>query len=258
METVNLEVQDKIAKLTITREKALNAINSQVLTDLESAITQIENDDKIRTVIITGAGEKSFVAGADISEMVKLSPLEAREFLTRGQRLLDRIEQLKPITIARINGYALGGGLELALACDIRVASDNALVGLPEVSLGLIPSFGGTQRLTRVLGSGTAKYLILLGKRLDAETAFKLGIVNEVVPKEELDRSVDNIVKTLLKMAPIALTAAKNAIYMATQTDMISGQELEVNYAAMCFSTDDLREGMNAFLEKRKADFKGK
>ncbi|RMG33750.1 MAG: hypothetical protein D6732_11630 [Methanobacteriota archaeon] len=258
METVDLTIEGNIAKLTITREKALNAINSQVLKELGQAIDKIEENRDIRIVIITGSGEKSFVAGADISEMVKLSPMEAREFLTQGQRVLDRIENLKAITVARINGYALGGGLELALACDIRIASDNALIGLPEVSLGLIPSFGGTQRLTRVVGSGNAKYLILLGKRLSAQEALEYGIVNEVVAKEELDKAVDNIVSTLSRMAPIALTAAKHAIYMASQTDLYSGQELEVNYASMCFSTDDLREGMNAFLEKRKPDFQAK
>ncbi len=258
METVILTVENGIAKLTINRGKALNAINSQVLNDLENAIAEIEENESIRTVIITGSGDKSFVAGADISEMVKLSPIEARQFLSRGQRILDRIENLKAITIARINGYALGGGLELALACDIRIASENALLGLPEVGLGLIPSFGGTQRLTRVVGTGNAKYLILLGKRLPAQEALRYGIVNEVVPKEELDNVVGKIIETLSGMAPIALTAAKKAIYMASQTDMATGQELEVNYASMCFSTEDLREGMTAFLEKRKADFKGK
>ncbi len=258
METVNLITEDAVAKVTISRPKALNAINSQVLDELSQIIGQIESDPNVRVVVITGDGDKSFVAGADIAEMSKLTPLEARNFLTRGQRLLDRIENLNAITVARVNGYALGGGLELALACDIRIASENALVGLPEVSLGLIPSFGGTQRLTRVVGSSVSKYLILLGKRLKASEALNYGILNEVVPIGELDSAVDKVIDTLLNMAPVALTAAKNAIYMASQTDMYSGQELEVNYASMCFSTDDLREGMNAFLEKRKAKFTGK
>ena len=222
------------------------------------ALDRVEKAGNIRIMIITGAGNRAFVAGADISEMIKLSPLEAREFLTRGQRVLDRIEQAPYISIAKINGYALGGGMELALACDLRIASENAVVGLPEVGLGLIPSFGGTQRLTRVLGSGRSKYLILLGKRLSASEAMEVGVVHEVHPQEELDSAVSNVVETLQNMAPVALTAAKNAIYMATQTDMIAGLEIEANYASMCFSTEDLREGMNAFLEKRKAVFKGK
>ncbi len=259
MNFINLDIQSDIASITINREKALNALNSDVLKELDQAIDIIEDRiSDIRVLTIRGAGEKSFVAGADISEMVKLSPLEAREFLTYGQRVLDRIELLPIPVIAIVNGYALGGGLELALACDIRLATENAVLGLPEVSLGLIPSFGGTQRLTRAVGTSVAKSMILMGKKIDAKRAYELGLVDDVASFENLDEKLGKMIKTLKKMAPVALHAAKDAIYAASNTDIISGQELEVNYASMCFSTDDLREGMSAFLEKRKAEFTGK
>ena len=259
MNFISLDIQADVASITIQREKALNALNSEVLKELNHAIDTIESQvSKIRVLTIRGAGEKSFVAGADISEMVKLTPLEAREFLTYGQRVLDRIEGLPVPVVAVINGYALGGGLELALACDIRLATENAILGLPEVSLGLIPSFGGTQRLTRAVGSSVAKSMILMGKKIDANRAYELGLVDDVTSFENLGEKLGKIIKTLKKMAPVALHAAKDAIYAASNTDIIGGQELEVNYASMCFSTDDIREGMGAFLEKRRAEFTGK
>jgi len=258
MKYIDFKISENIGSIIITREKALNALNSEVLQELNSTIDLIEEKiSEIRILTIRGAGEKAFVAGADIAEMVRLTPIKAREFLTFGQRVLDRIEQLSIPVIAIVNGYALGGGLELALSCDIRIATENAVLGLPEVSLGLIPSFGGTQRLTRAVGSSVAKSMILLGKKINANRALELGLVSDVCSFAELDERLGKIISTLKKMAPIAIHAAKDAIYAANNMDIISGQELEVNYASMCFSTNDIREGMNAFLEKRKANFNG-
>jgi len=258
MKYVDFKISENVGSIVITREKALNALNSEVLQELNSTIDLIEEKiSEISILTVRGAGEKAFVAGADIAEMVQLTPIKAREFLTFGQRVLDRIEQLPIPVIAIVNGYALGGGLELALSCDIRIATENAVLGLPEVSLGLIPSFGGTQRLTRAVGPSVAKSMILLGKKIGANRALELGLVSDVCGFAELDVRLGKIISTLKKMAPVALHAAKDAIYAANNMDVISGQELEVNYASMCFSTNDLREGMNAFLEKRKANFNG-
>jgi enoyl-CoA hydratase len=259
MEYIKFEIYDQIAKITINRENALNALNSKVLDELDKVIDQAyEKLSDFRVLVITGAGEKSFVAGADISEMVNLNTFEARSFLSNGQRILDRIENFPRPVVALINGFALGGGFELALACDIRIATDNALIGLPEVTLGLIPSFGGTQRLTRVVGSSIAKSMILFGKKIKADKALQLGIIDQIISNESKESELNQVLITLKSMAPKALTAAKYAINAASETDMTNGQMLEVNLASMCFSSADLKEGMTAFLEKRIAEFKDK
>ena len=260
-ETINLEFdkpRPNVATLTFSRPNALNALNSQVSEDLRKAIEMVEENRNLRALIVTGDGDKAFIAGADIAEMVKLTPPQARNFLYTLQHLLNRFERLSIPIIARINGYALGGGLETALACDIRIASENAVLGLPEVTLGLIPAGGGTQRLTRVIGEGRAKNMILLAKRVKAQEALNLGIVTSVVPQTELDAEVDRTLDTLLNLAPVSLGAAKHAIQIASDEKLISGLEIELDEAVRCFQTKDLREGMNAFLEKRKAEFSGK
>ncbi|OLS16840.1 MAG: 3-hydroxypropionyl-coenzyme A dehydratase [Candidatus Heimdallarchaeota archaeon LC_2] len=251
--------RQNVVTLTFDRPDALNALNSQVTEDLKLALSELaDKKSEVRALIITGEGTKSFVAGADISEMVKLTPPEARNFLHELQQTLTKLEELSFPVIAKINGYALGGGLEVALACDIRIASDNALIGLPEVSLGLIPAGGGTQRLTRLIGEGHSKYLIMTGSRLNAEQALQYGIVSKVVPQEKLDEEVDNLLNKISNLAPIAIGSAKIAIQASFNETLNSGLEIELDEAVKCFQTKDLREGMNAFLEKRRAEFTGK
>jgi enoyl-CoA hydratase len=259
--TIKLLLNDpfeKVAKIVINRPDKLNAINSEVIKELDLAINEIEYRKKeIWAVIVTGSGDKAFIAGADIAEMVKLSPPEARYFLYSAQQMLNRLENLPMPVIAAINGTALGGGFELALSCDIRIASDKALIGLPEVSLGIIPSAGGTQRLTRLIGDNS-KYIIMTGKKFSASEALSIGIVNEVVPHEKFDEVVVSLIKKIISLAPIALSAAKKSIRAALDENLRAGLELELDKAVECFQTKDLREGMTAFLEKRKPEFRGK
>ncbi|MHA2169308.1 MAG: enoyl-CoA hydratase/isomerase family protein [Candidatus Kariarchaeaceae archaeon] len=250
---------DNVVTVVFNRPAALNALNSKVITELNTAIDEIEiQTHSLRAIVLTGAGDKAFIAGADISEMVRLSPGEARNFLHSAQSVLNRLEELPVPVIAAINGYAFGGGLEVALACDIRIASENAVVGLPEVSLGLIPAAGGTQRLTRLVGVGQAKYLIMTASRINADEAYRLGIVSKVVPPEELQNEVINTVTGLMKLGPVAIGAAKTSIQASLNENLIGGLEIELAEAVKCFMTKDLREGMTAFLEKRKAEFTGK
>lgn len=259
--TLNLTFDDPlpmVAKIEFDRPEALNALNSTLIGELDMAINEIVfNKDKIRAVVLTGAG-KAFIAGADIAEMVKLSALEARHFLHSAQQALNRLESLPMPTIAMINGFALGGGLETALACDIRIASDKVLVGLPEVSLGIIPSVGGTQRLTNLIGVGLSKLMILTGRNISASKAMEYGIVSSVVPQEQLENELLDILKQILSKAPVAVKLAKESIENALSENLSAGLELELNKGVECFLTDDLREGMNAFLEKRKPEYKGK
>lgn len=260
--TIKLLLNDpfeKVAKIVINRPDKLNALNSEVLKELDLAINEIEyRKEKIWAVIVTGSGDQAFIAGADIAEMVNFTPPEARNFLHFAQQTLNRLENLPMPVIAAINGFALGGGLETALACDIRIASEKALIGLPEVGLGIIPAAGGTQRLTRLVGVGTAKYLILTGAKINASRALSLGIVNEVVPHEKFDEEVAKLVKLILNMGPVALSAAKKSIQTALDENLRAGLELELDKAVECFQTQDIREGMGAFLERRRPEFKGK
>jgi len=261
-ETLELAYNDPIenvATLTLKRPKALNAMNLQMVRELSLAVSDLElKQNELRAVVVTGHGDKAFVAGADISEMVEMSPPEARNFLYSAQQVLNRLEALSLPVIAKINGYALGGGLEIALACDIRIASDNAVVGLPEVSLGLIPAAGGTQRLTKLVGQAVSKYLIMTAKRIPAEEALKYFIVSEVVPKDELDQRIMELLETFNQLGPIAVNAAKQSIEIALSEKLTPGLEIELSNAMECFQSADLREGMTAFLEKRKPNFQGK
>ncbi|MHA2502830.1 MAG: enoyl-CoA hydratase/isomerase family protein [Candidatus Kariarchaeaceae archaeon] len=245
-----------VATLMFSRPKALNAMNSQMITEMETIVSELEGKS-LRALVMTGEGDRAFVAGADIAAMVEMSSPEARSFLYSAQQVLNRFESLPYPVIAKINGYALGGGLEIALACDIRIASSSAVVGLPEVSLGLIPAAGGTQRLTKIVGQGKSKYLIMTGKRLKADEALTLGIVNEVVAPEELDARILTLLDEFSKLGPIAVAAAKRSIEVALSEPLTSGLEIELNNAIECFQSSDLREGMRAFLERRPAEFKG-
>lgn len=250
---------EKAITIVFSREKQLNAMNSLMVKELSTLIDEIDSvKEKYRVLILTGGGAKSFVAGADISEMSNMSPNEAKLFLSSAQNALLKLEKLDLPVIAKINGFALGGGFELALACDIRIASQNALLGLPEVTLGIIPSAGGTQRLTKLVGESIAKYWILTAKRLKAKEAYDFGVVHEVCEPQDLDEYTNKLIEKIIGLAPIALVKAKKSIQSTFWENTIIGYEDELNNAVNCFESDDLREGMNAFLEKRRANFENK
>ncbi len=257
-ELVLLEKTPPLAVITINRPKALNALNSSVLSQLEQTLDQINEDEEVRVVIITGAGEKAFVAGADIAEMSKMSPLEGTNFSRYGQLVFKKIQELKKPVIAAVNGYALGGGSELALSCDFAYASENAKFGLPEVTLGIFPGFGGTQRLPRLIGKGRAKELILTGKMISAQEAYEMGIVNKVVPLDKLMEAVKEVAMQIAKNGPIALAVAKDLVDVGYDIPLDDGCILESRSFGMCCSTEDKKEGMQAFLEKRKPVFTGR
>ena len=250
--------EDGIGILTISRPKALNALNTETVTELNDCVGKIEADESVKVVIITGEGAKSFVAGADIVEMSTKNPVEGRKFGKISQDTFTRIENLPQPVIAAVNGYALGGGCELACACDIRYAAENAKFGQPEVGLGITPGFGGTQRLTRVVGRGHAKELIYTGGMIDAEKAKAIGLVNEVFPQEELMPAAVKLAKKIAKNAPIAVQLSKAAINRGINCDVVTGIAYEAEVFGLCFSTADQKEGMAAFCEKRKATFEGK
>ena len=255
--SIILDKKDGVAKVTINRPKALNALNLEILSELSRAVKDIREDVEVRGVIITGAG-RAFVAGADVSMMVGNSPLEARKVVEMGQRTFMEIENLKKPTIAAINGFALGGGLELALACDLRIASENAKMGLPEVGLGIMPGWGGTQRLPRIVGTGLAKEIILTGDHIDAERAKRIGLVNKVVASDDLDEAAIEMLGRIMSRGPVAIGAAISAINMSLNVDLDSGLAYEQSMFSLCFSTDDSKEGISAFLEKRKPKFRGR
>ena len=251
MSFVKFEKQGNVAVLTIDRPEALNALNSQVLCDLDAAISQVEADDEVRVVVLTGAG-RSFVAGADIGEMVNFSAIDGKKFGVHGGSIFLRLENLSKPVIAAINGFALGGGCELAMACDIRIASEKAKFGQPEVGLGITPGFSGTQRLPRRVGVAKAKELIFSGKQIGAEEAKRIGLVNEVYAAEELLNKAVEMAKSFTANAPIAVKYSKACIDRGMQMDIDNGIALENELFAMCFATEDQKEGMGAFLEKRK------
>jgi enoyl-CoA hydratase len=255
-ENIRLETEDAIAILTIDRPKALNALNSKTLQELESAFTSLPAT--VRALIITGGGDKAFVAGADISEMASIGAAQAREFAALGHRAFQTLEQLPIPTIAAVNGFALGGGCELALACDLIYASEKAKLGLPEVSLGVIPGFGGTQRLTRVVGKMRAKELVFTGERLDAAKAKEIGLVLEVLPADQLLAHCKAVAGKMLKNGPLAISQAKRVIEFGADQDLRAANELERQGFAVLFGSEDQKEGMKAFLEKRPAGFTGK
>lgn len=254
---IKYEVKDKLAVITVNRPQALNALNMDVLDEMTDAFTAIRTDQEVQAVIVTGEG-RSFVAGADIAEMSKLNALEGRYMMEKGHRLMNMIESLPKPVIAAINGFALGGGCELAMACDIRLASEKAKFGQPEVGLGIIPGFGGTQRLSRLVGKGMAKYLILTAGMIDAAEALRIGLVERVLPPDQLAEEAEKTARAIMSKAPVAVATAKNAIDNGYDMDMKSASAYEVQSSVVCFASADKKEGMAAFLEKRPANFSGK
>lgn len=250
MEFVKYEEKDMIGYITISREKALNALNSQVLDELDKTFASVDINT-VRCLILTGAGD-TFVAGADISEMSTLSKLEGEGFGDKGNKVFRKIETFPIPVIAAINGFALGGGCEIAMSCDIRICSDNAVFGQPEVGLGITPGFGGTQRLPRIVGIGMAKQMIYSRKNIDADEALRIGLVNAVYPQAELMANVEKLAKSIASAAPIAVRNSKRAINEGLQVNMDKAIEIEERLFGNCFETDDQIEGMAAFLEKRK------
>ncbi len=251
---LTVETREKIGWVTLSRPKALNALNTETLTELETAIDDFYKNKGILAVVITGDG-KAFVAGADISEMQHMNVGEADAYVQKGHRVFSKIEKLAVPVIAAINGFALGGGCELALACDIRIASEKAKLGLPEVGLGVIPGFGGTQRLSRICGIAKAKELIFSAEMIDAAAAEKIGLVNRVVPPEDLISAVESLAEKIAGNGPIAIRKAKRAINRGFDTDLASGCSYEIEKFGECFLTNQPKEGMSAFLEKRKAEW---
>ena len=250
--------ENKIATITINRPEKLNALNVATIQELHDAFENLEKNPDILAIVLTGSGEKAFVAGADISEFANFSIEEGAHLAAQGQELLfDFVENLKKPVIAAVNGFALGGGLELAMACHFRVASDNAKMGLPEVSLGVIPGYGGTQRLPQLVGKGRAMELIMTAGMIDAETAKSYGLVNHVVPQTELFTFVNSIAYKILRNSPVAISKAIKAIN-ANFKDGEDGYKTEIRNFGKCFGTADFKEGTTAFLEKRKAIFEGK
>ena len=252
MTNVLLEKKGNIAVATINRPKALNALNSAVVADLDEMIVQIMADEEIRALVITGSGEKAFVAGADIGEMSTLTKAEGEAFGKLGNDVFRRLEKLPIPTIAAVNGFALGGGCELSMSCDIRIGADTAVFGQPETGLGITPGFGGTQRLARLVGPGMAKQLIYTAKNIKADEALRIGLVNAVYPAEELMPAAEKMASTIAKNAPIAVRACKKAINDGLQVDMDKAVVIEEELFGSCFQSADQIEGMSAFLEKRK------
>lgn len=257
---IHLEKYDEgWAILTIQRPKVLNALNAETLAELEQALDRVESSPEIRALVVTGAGEKAFVAGADIKELRAIEEADRAEELSgRGQQLFNRIEELSIPVVMAVNGFALGGGFELALSGDILLASDKARFGLPEVNLGILPGYGGTQRLARVVGNSTAKYYALTGEMIPADEAFRLGIVQKVISPDQLLKEAKQLAQKLSKQAPVAMKYIKKAINQGAEADLKTGLQLESSFFGILFNTDDRLEGMDAFLEKRKANFSGK
>ena len=252
-----LEIQGHILTIIINRENKMNALNRVTLEEIHLAIIDGSQNKAVRGIIITGSGSKSFVAGADIAEFSNLDRDEGAKFASEGHKVFNLIENCKKPVIAAINGYALGGGLELAMACHIRIAADTAQMGLPEITLGLIPGYGGTQRLTHLVGKGKALEMILTSQSIGAQEAFQIGLVNHVVPADQLILKTEALMQKIVSGAPLALTGAICAVNAALAQN-VYGFETEINEFAKCFKTEDLKEGIRAFIEKRKPVFNGK
>ena len=256
-ENILYDVKKGIATITFNRPKALNALNGALLAELSEALDGIAADEDIRVLILTGAGDKSFVAGADISELATFDALQAKEFAARGHAIIGKLQALPIAVIAAVNGFALGGGTEIAIACDFIYASENAKFGQPEINLGVIPGFGGTQRLPRLIGINMAKELIFTGKMIGAEEARRLGLVNQVVAPDTL---MDEVIKTagvIATKGKVSLRAAKQAINRGMDVDLASGCGIEIDSFSVCYASPDAKEGTSAFLEKRQPEFKG-
>lgn len=256
-ETISIEKIEKTAILTISRPEKLNALSSKVHVEAVKALSDLRNDDDVRVLVLTGAGERAFVAGADISEFDDKSPIvQKNEF--QASTLFNSLDTFPKPVIAMVNGFCLGGGNELALACDIRLCSENARFSQPEINLGLIPGGGGTQRLTHLVGEGRSMEMILTGDMIDAETAYRIGLVNHVYAADELRAKTLEMAAKISEKAPVALQLAKEAVKLASRSTLDEGLRREIDLFSICFSTEDMREGVSAFLEKRKPVFKGK
>ncbi|MCL1919130.1 MAG: enoyl-CoA hydratase-related protein [Peptococcaceae bacterium] len=256
-ENVLLETKDRIATLTVNRPKVLNALNQQTLLDIKGAVEQFRDNEEADVLIITGAGEKSFIAGADIAFMVEMNSLEARSFAQLGADVFRLIETVSKPVIAAVNGFCLGGGCELAMACDFRICHEKSKFGQPEVGLGVIPGFGGTQRLPRLVGLGMAKQLLYTGEIIGAQEALRIGLVNAVTSPEDLMDEVMKVAQKVAAQGQVAVRLCKDAVHEGMQTDIDRGMALESNMFGLCFASEDQTEGMKAFVEKRKAQFKG-
>ena len=257
-ENILLEKKNSIAYVTVNRPKVLNALNMATMEELRSAFHDIKNDPSIRVVIFTGSGEKAFIAGADIGELAKQDAVTGKEYTHRGQNVLNLIENLGKPVIACINGFALGGGCEIAMACTMRLASENAKLGQPEVKLGIIPGYGGTQRLPRLVGKGLAMQMVLAGEMITAQEAHRIGLVNEVVPQPELIARAEAIAKKIIANAPLAIQYTMEAVNKGMESPLAEGLFLEATLFSAACATEDKKEGTSAFLEKRAAAFTGK
>jgi len=257
-ENLLYEVKDQIARITFNRPNVLNALNRKTIDELGHALNEARRDDAVRVVILTGAGEKAFIAGADINELAQRTPIDGKDFSLFGQEIIHRLETLGKPVIAAINGFALGGGCELALACTMRVASRTAKLGQPEVKLGILPGYGGSQRLPRLCGKGVAHELILTGEMISAEEALRIGLVNRVTEPAELLPACEAIAKKIIANAPLAVKYALEAVERGTEMPQEEGLFLEATLFGLCCATEDMREGTRAFLEKRPAKFQGR
>lgn len=255
LENVKLELENNVLVVTMNRPKALNALNNQTLDELQMVFDYAAKEDDVYGVIITGEG-RGFVAGADIVQMQPYRSEQGRDYAGYAQATFNKIEALNKPVIAAVNGFALGGGCELALSCDIRIASEKAVFGQPEVTLGIIPCFGGTQRLPRLIGTGLAKEMIYTGKHINAETALSYGLVNKVVPAEDLLQAAKDLMADILKVSPVAIKYAKLSINKGSDMDLMNALEVEKDLVGLCFATEDKEVGMHAFLEKRKPAFR--
>jgi enoyl-CoA hydratase len=255
---LSVQQEGAVAVVTVNRPKVLNALNIATLDELAAAMRTLQDDETVRCIVITGAGEKSFIAGADINELAALTPAAGREHALAGQAVFDTIEQLGKPVIAAINGYALGGGCELAMACTIRIAADTARLGQPEINLGIIPGYGGSQRLARLIGVGRALELLLTGDQITAAEAYRLGLVNRVVPAADLMAEARRLAAAIAAKAPVAVRYILDAVRCGIQLPLGEAQVLEATLFGLVASTDDMREGTRAFLDKRKAEFQGK
>ncbi len=257
-ENLLYEVKDSIARITFNRPNVLNALNRQTIEELGDCLNEVRRDDSVRVLILTGAGEKAFIAGADINELAKQTPVNGKEFSLFGQEVIHRLETMGKPSIAAVNGFALGGGCELALACTIRIASKNAKLGQPEVKLGILPGYGGSQRLPRLCGKGVAHELILTGEMITADEALRIGLVNRVVELSDLLPTAESIAKKIIANAPLAVKYAMEAVERGMEMPQEEGLFLEATLFGLCCATEDMREGTRAFLEKRPAKFEGR
>jgi enoyl-CoA hydratase len=256
-QTLLLEVADQIAVLTVNRPDKLNALNDQVVADLARAAAELKADASVRGVILTGAGPKAFIAGADIGDLAKQGVMDGRARALSGQRMLEGFERMGKPVLAAVNGFALGGGCELAMACHIRIASENARFGQPEVNLGITPGYGGTQRLPRIVGKGNALYMLLTGEHVGAQDALRIGLVSKVVPQDQLMAEAQKLMKTIVAKGPVALALTIEAVDRGLETTLEEGLRIEADAFGLVASTSDMKEGLTAFLEKRAARFTG-